>query len=105
MLDLARELAGQNEAPVPLETARNAPAEFWKRAFADWHGAAPLTVTIPPDNTVGRKPALSSGALGETASDMLRAFAERIGVPLGVLFHAGSALLPHRYAGGDDVVF
>jgi amino acid adenylation domain-containing protein len=104
MLDLARELSGQTEAPLPLGTAR-APVEFWKRAFADWHSATPLVVTVPPDNSAGRKPALHSFTLTEPASDMLRAFAERIGVPLGVLFHAAWALLLHRYSGEDDVVF
>ncbi len=104
MLDLARELSGQTEAPVSSGTARD-PAEFWKRAFADWRAATPLAVTIPPKNSAGRRPVLHSFTLTEPASEMLRAFAERIGVPLGVLFHAAWALLLHRYSGEDDIVF
>jgi amino acid adenylation domain-containing protein len=104
MLDLARELTGQNEPSTPVERSSD-PAEFWKRAFADWHGATPLVVTIPPENSAGRKPALYSTSLGEPGSENLRAFAERIGVPLSVLFHAAWGLLLHRYSGEDDIVF
>ena len=104
MLDLARELSGQSEMPADAGTTRN-PAEFWKRAFANWHGATPLVVTVPPDSSVGRRPALHSISLDEQVSETLRAFAERTGVPLGIVFHAAWALLLHRYSGEDDVVF
>ena len=104
MLDLARELSGQAEVLTPAKPSAE-PAEFWKRAFAHWHTPTPLVATVPPENSAARKAAYYSTVIAESAADNLRAFAERIGVPFGILFHAGWALLLHRYSGEDDVVF
>ena len=104
MLDLARELSGEPAVPRSVN-AHPEPSEFWKRAFADWRGVTPLIATIPPQPVASRKPAQSGVVLDETVSDELRTFADQVGVPFGVLFHATWALLLHRYSGEDDVVF
>jgi amino acid adenylation domain-containing protein len=104
MLDLARELSGEPAVPRSVN-AHPEPSEFWKRAFADWRGATPLIATIPPEPVASRKPAQGGLTLDETTSDELRTFADQVGVPFGVLFHATWALLLHRYSGEDDVVF
>src|SRR5688572_1327510 len=104
MLDLARELSGEPATPHPI-TAHPEPAEFWKRAFANWRGATPLVCTVPPQPLAARKPAQLQLGLNENFSDELRTFADHVGVPFGVLFHATWALLAHRYSGEDDVVF
>jgi amino acid adenylation domain-containing protein len=104
MLDLARELSG--EPTAPFSTAQHPdPSEFWKRAFLDWRGATPLVSTVPPPQVAARKPAQQSLTFNEAVSDELRTFADQIGVPFSVLFHASWALLLHRYSGEDDVVF
>ncbi len=43
--------------------------------------------------------------LNEVLSDTLRASADRMGVPLSVLFHASWALLWQRYSGEEDITF
>ena len=105
MLDLARELSGEPTAPYSSTATHPDPSEFWKRAFLDWRGATPLVVTVPPTQVAARKPALQSLTFSETASDELRTFADQVGIPFGVLFHASWGLLLHRYSGEDDVVF
>jgi len=104
MLDLARQLSGDPAAQVEPAPHPN-PAEFWKRAFQNWNGATPLVVTIPPAPVAARKPARVNLSLDENVADELRAFADQVGVPFGILFHATWALLLHRYSGEDDVVF
>lgn len=104
MLDLARELSGEPAASYSPETHPD-PSEFWKRAFLDWRGATPLVVTVPPAQAVARKPAVQSFTFNETATEELRTFADQVGIPFGVLFHASWGLLLHRYSGEDDVVF
>src|ERR1041384_796154 len=95
MADLARELSGQNTETIPSQPGAN-PAEFWKRRFANWRAATPLIVTVPPQQAAGRKPALHSFALGESNAEKLRSFADQVGIPFGVLFHATWGLLLHR---------
>lgn len=104
MVDLARELSGEPQECAPAEP-HPSPAEFWKRRFAGWHAPTLIVSTIPPQHTAARKPALHSLVLNESTSEKLRAFAEQVGVPFGVLFHATWALLLHRYSGEEDIVF
>jgi amino acid adenylation domain-containing protein len=105
MIDLARELSGATEAPVPTEPQPD-PAEFWKHRFEGWRAPTPLVSTIPSQqNAAARKPAVDSVTLDESASEKLRSFADRVGIPFGVLFQASWALLLHRYSGEDEVTF
>ena len=104
MADLARELSGAGETPAPVEPPQN-PADFWRRYFTNWHTATPLVATVPAVNAVARRPALRGCTLDQPLSERLRVFADQVGVPFGILFHATWALLLHRYSGEDDVVF
>src|SRR5688572_22129777 len=104
MVGLARELSGDVTEPAPTQPAAS-PADYWRRHFNKSSSATPLVVTVPPEETAVRKPAQAALTLSESVSERLRTFADQVGVPFGVLFHASWALLLHRYCGEDDVVF
>jgi amino acid adenylation domain-containing protein len=107
MVDLARELSGDPELRPqgPASAPATDPADYWRHQFRGAPGATPLAVTIPPQKATARRPAQLDLTLSESLSERLRAFADQIGVPFGVLFHASWALLIHRYSGEDEIVF